>query len=106
MTTKIRPPGLGGDYADSCVACLRGTDTGLAFAGEAEWSLAGMRVLGIPDDIAHVMLEQNTGCEPGKVPDGDITVALRVCKSCVESTGTGMEVGLVATGVPTYRPRS
>ena len=60
-----QPPGLDGTYTDSCVVCLQGCDTGLAFRGEAEWVLAGLHVLGIPDDEAEQMLTNVTGCEPG-----------------------------------------
>jgi hypothetical protein len=41
---------LQGDYRDSCVACLRGTDTGLAFYGEAEWVVAALMQFGIPTE--------------------------------------------------------
>ena len=51
-------PGIDGTYDGSCVACLRGTDTGLAFTGEAEWIIAGMMMLGIPEDQATIMVER------------------------------------------------
>lgn len=105
MIDGLPVPNLNGDYRDSCVVCLKGTDTGLAFVGEAEWVLAGLRVLGVPDDQASETLGAVTGCQPGMVPDGEITVQLRVCETCAKATGTGMTVGLVATGVPRYAPR-
>lgn len=80
--------------------CLSGTDTGLAFVGEAEWAIAGMMRLGIPQEQASVMLSDATGCDPGKVPDGTITVPLRVCEGCAGEAD--LEVGLIATGMPSY----
>ena len=102
---KIPPPGLQGTYEGSCVVCLQGCDTGLAFKGEAEWAIAGMMKLNIPYDEATKMIEQVYGCEPGKVPNGIITVPLRLCESCVATSGLNMRLGLVASGaLPCYTP--
>lgn len=103
MTMTLPTPNLQGNYQDSCVVCLRGTDTGLAFTGPAEWSLAGMRVLGIPDDQAEILLAGVTGMERGKVPVDDITVSLRCCAACTKDTP--LHVGLVPN-VPNFAPRN
>jgi hypothetical protein len=45
-------PGLQGDYWDSCVICLRGTDTGVVMHGPAEFVVGGLMALGVPPDHA------------------------------------------------------
>jgi hypothetical protein len=98
------PPGLDGTYRDSCMVCLRGSDTGLAFRGEAEFVLAGLHHLGIPDDQCEVLVSHFTGCDPGKVPVGAFTFPVRVCGPCAEAGGK-LTVGLISTGIPLYGPR-
>ena len=44
--------GILGNYAGSCVSCLSGTDTALAFEGEIEWLAAVLINLGVPHDQA------------------------------------------------------
>lgn len=102
--TELPPPNLHGTYEDSCAVCMRGTDSGLAFKGEAEWAVAGLFMLGIPEDQAATMVSSATGCEPGEVPPGEVTVSVRVCRECAEASPTGMKVGLIATGIPVYSP--
>jgi hypothetical protein len=104
-TLIVPPPGLDGTWRDSCVVCLRGTDTGLAFTGEAEWVLAGLEVLGIPKNQAANMLEQVTGCDPGMVPAGDYTLGVRLCVKCAAASSAGFTVGLFPGEVPEYRPK-
>jgi hypothetical protein len=101
---KVPPPGLQGTYEGSCVVCLQGCDTGLAFRGEAEWAIAGLLNLGIPQDQAAATLEAFTGSEPGMVPNGIITVPVRLCEVCLAKSGLNMQVGLVAKGgeLPCY----
>lgn len=103
--TNLPAPGLDGTYRGSCVVCLRGTDTGLAFVGEAEWVIAGLTVLGIPQHQAGAMVSEATGTPPGKVPVGEVTMHLRVCRRCAAASGAGFTVGLLsdAGGVPGYR---
>jgi hypothetical protein len=96
MAQDIPPPGLRGTYEDSCVVCLRGTDTGLVFAGEAEWAAAGLVDIGVPEDQAIATVSHGTGSEPGTVPDGDITVMFRLCQVCASKAR--LPVGLVASG--------
>ena len=107
-TTTVEP-GLFGHYHGSCVVCLRGTDTALAFQGEAEWMIAGVSALGVPLKQAGVMVSHFFGCLPGRVPDGDdLTIVVQVCSSCVAKAKPGFPVpGLVVGGrVPTIgQPR-
>jgi hypothetical protein len=100
---KHQPPGLDGTYTGACVVCLQGCDTALAFRGEAEWVIAGLRVLGLPGDEAEKTLTDITGCEPGMVPNGELTVPVRVCETCVQASGTGMRVGLATAEIPVYQ---
>jgi hypothetical protein len=79
---RIRP-GLRGDYDGTCIVCLTPTDTGLAFQGPAEWAIAGLTVLGVPADEAAITLEARWETAPGNVPDGEVTVPVRVCRECV-----------------------
>jgi hypothetical protein len=99
-----QPPGIEGTYRGSCVVCLQGCDTGLAFRGEAEWIIAGLQVLGLPAHEAETTVTAYTGCEPGLVPDGELTVPVRVCEACVQASGTRMRVGLVRAEIPIYQP--
>jgi hypothetical protein len=81
-------PGLQGDYRGTCVVCVKPTDTGLAFIGEAEWVIAGLQVLGVPADQAEgtarqAWREQGRDVDDGNVPDGELTATVRVCRACV-----------------------
>ncbi len=76
-------PGLQGDYWDSCCVCLRGTDTALAFQGEAEWLVAGLMQFGIPVREAEATVSIYFGYAVGEVPDGILTMPVRVCSACV-----------------------
>jgi len=107
-------PNLRGNYRDSCIVCRTGTDSGVGFRGPAEWALAGIRTLGVPKDEAAVVLvnalndglpDESTHFAPGKVPIGEFTAEVRVCGSCVESSGAPFTVAPVALGVPVYEYR-
>lgn len=98
---EIPPPNLQGDYRDSCAVCLRGTDTGLAFTGEAEWLIAGLGALGIPDDQASAMGQEffeEKGADPGMVLSGEHTMAVQVCAECVAK----VEPSFPAPGIPAF----
>jgi hypothetical protein len=58
-----------------------------------------------PEDEAAQMLTYTTGCAPGMVPDGELTIPVRVCESCVKRGHPRMHVGLVSGGLPVYQPR-
>jgi hypothetical protein len=92
--TNHRPhrpePGLDGTYEDSCVICLRGTDTLLAFRGPVEWAIAGLAHLGLSRAEATATVENwaaEQGYPDGTVPAGDVTVGVRVCRECAEPSG-------------------
>lgn len=65
-----------GQYAESCAVCLQGTDTALAFTGVMEWKIAGLTCLGIPDDVATIMVE--------RWADDDAPLVVKVCAECVK----------------------
>jgi hypothetical protein len=100
---RHQPPGLDGTYTGSCVVCLQGCDTALAFRGEAEWVIAGLMHLGLPHEEAEDTLSHVTDCAPGMVPDGELTIPVRVCESCVQASGTGMHVGPAHAQIPVYQ---
>jgi hypothetical protein len=104
-------PNLHGNYEGSCTVCLKGTDSGLGFHGPAEWVLAGMKVLGVPEDetlgtLAEAVNENRpdpqTHVAPGMVPGGEVTVVMRVCRDCAEASGTGFSVAAIALNVQIY----
>lgn len=101
---QVPPEGLQGTHEEACIVCLNGTDTGLAFTGEAEWVIAGLARLGVPVDQASVIVSDATGDRPGIVPAASFTLAFQVCDNCAQRRG--LKVGLVALGVPNYGARS
>jgi hypothetical protein len=82
----------------SCMGCLRGdTDTVVPVQGDAEWIIAVMaRVAAMSVEEASgtfgVMSQQEFGTDPGKVPVGERTVMIRICRDCAEATGIPAEV--------------
>lgn len=111
MTAQLQPdlpsPGMDGTFRDSCVVCLRGTDTAIGFGpAEAEWALAGLQLLGVPEDQAEAIVSAFTGCDPGTVSSEDVTISVRVCRSCMAASDladSGMTLGVVPA-VPVYGP--
>jgi hypothetical protein len=98
-------PGLQGDYEGSCVACQTGTDTGLAFEGEAEWLIAGLTVLGLSEHEASLMVSEHLGGSAGEVPDGVHSMGVRVCAACVAKSPASFPApALVGGALPTIRP--
>jgi hypothetical protein len=71
-------PGLDGTYRDTCIVCMRATDTQLAFEGTAEWIMAGLMVLGIPKPEAARIASQTPGDDPEH-----LVMQMRVCGRCV-----------------------
>lgn len=110
MPNPLPAPGLDGTYSGSCIVCLKGCDTGLAFIGPAEWGVAGLTLLGVPQEQATTIVVEQLATqygitEPGTVPDGDVTVGVSVCQSCTDKSGTRFPLGLASTGkVPGIRP--
>lgn len=54
-STSLPAPGVDGTFHGSCVACMRGTDSALAFSGPIEWYCAALVLLGVSEDGAFVM---------------------------------------------------
>lgn len=100
-------PGLQGDYTDSCVVCFTPTDTGLGFAGEAEWIIAGMVRLGIDQDQALATLAAgDPKWRPvGMVPSGETTAILRVCGDCAGKPGFPVALITAYGELPLIQPR-
>ena len=91
---------------ESCVSCLRDTTTGFALVGEAEWIMGALHELtgtAIEDaeDTLLVYCEHDLGCDPGMVPDGEMTVTFRFCEACAQEAG--VPVGDLSGSVPGYR---
>jgi hypothetical protein len=101
--------GIDGSYRQTCIACLGGTDTGLVLTGDAEWVAAGLTKLGVENDVRVVthMISEMMECEPGMVPAGEFTMAVRLCRKCAELAGGGVRVGLLIgdPGPPHYAQR-
>jgi hypothetical protein len=79
--------GLDGTGRDSCLFCKRGTDSGLAFRGSAEWVIVALVKLGMMGEVASAL-----------VGEGAVTFPIRVCAECAAP----LEVRPVALGVPVY----
>jgi len=91
--------GLRGDYRGSCVVCLRPTDTGLATEGEADYAMAMLIELGVPEGQAPDVVSLAAGVEPGMAYVGRQTVVFRVCARCAAAAGF-VAPGLLAAGAP------
>jgi hypothetical protein len=85
----------------SCVVCFKGdTTTGLAFKGEAGWVLAGMEMIGIPEERAYPMLcARLEGRSWTGAPDEVHVAGFRLCRECAASTPFHELVGEVSDGV-------
>jgi hypothetical protein len=92
--------GLQGDYRGSCVVCMQGTDTGLVFRGPAEFAIAGLVRMGVPQAQGAILVSKATGTAVGSVPSGDIDVPLRVCAN--DAARAGLSVGLIPSEAPLY----
>lgn len=82
-----------GQLSGSCIVCLTGTDTALAFAGSLEWKAAALVVLGVPQREAIATVDQFV--------DGSdrAAVTIRVCASCVRNSRANFpEPALVYVG--------
>jgi hypothetical protein len=71
----------------SCFGCFKGdTTTGLILEGEAEWIIAALGVIGVPEkevhDFVYGIAEERYGCDPGHVPVADMEIAFRMCADC------------------------
>ena len=109
VAVKVKK-GLQGDYRDTCLACLRPTDTALGIIGPAEATVAFHMALGMPWEESLTAAQafwQDQGIwdgDPGHVPPGDeLTSAYRLCAACCAEHVPGMRVGLLPGEVPFYR---
>ena len=80
---------------ESCFGCFKGdTVTALGFHGEAEWIMALLGRLGVPEAevnaFIHMIAVEDYGCQQGFVPDRDMMVTFRMCAEC--AVKAGMEV--------------
>ncbi len=85
LLTRGLSAGLHGDYRGACVSCLTGTDTGLVADGSAEWILAVLQSVGVPDDEAIAVM----GWSQNVVPFGRLRRGIRVCQSCAGTLPVG-----------------
>ncbi|GAA1961698.1 hypothetical protein [Amycolatopsis minnesotensis] len=95
------PPNIQGNYTGSCVACMKGTNTGLVLVGDAAFVSAGLIALGIPQHQVQFVLAAATGHPDGELSAGEMPAVVRACASCARRAK--MEVGLWPT-VPVYVP--
>lgn len=99
---EIPPPGLQGDWSDTCIACFRATDTGLPIRGEAEAHIAALMVFGVPRDQTDTIIRALTDAPPGEVFAGVREIPYRVCAWCA---GRGhLKVALAVGPLPSYSP--
>lgn len=77
----------------SCISCYRGdTLTAVILRGEAEFVIVGIaRLCGLPLEQAEwtfdLIAREFYGCDPGKVPVGELMLPFRLCRECAERTG-------------------
>jgi hypothetical protein len=67
------------------------------------FELGALRLDGGVGGHAAVFPQQELGCDPGKVPAGRTTQAVRLCRKCGQEMGT--RVGRVDGDVPRYLQR-
>jgi len=85
-------PGRHGDYADSCVVCMRGTDTGVIFQGPPEWPVAALVHLGVPrGEAKDMVLYALEGRELG--PEVEVEVGVHLCQRCADRPVAPLPVG-------------
>ena len=92
---------------DSCVLCLRGCDSVIAYIGTTEFIMAGLCRLGIEMDEVLLMVSAVTGLPSGRVLPGEHTHYVRICEACAARVGAPRP-GLFLEGetVPGYRESS
>jgi hypothetical protein len=64
------------------------------------------KATGIPLDQADAVVmqfaEHELGCDPGKVPVGEITYAIRLCRDCARKTGVAVMPNTEGDPLPLY----
>jgi hypothetical protein len=91
--------GLNGTFTGSCIACMTGTDTGVAFIGDTYFQAAGLVALGVPIEEASATISEFPA-------PFDQPMQVRVCQDCADrSKIRGLRVGLLAHGqdIPCFR---
>lgn len=88
--------GAFGNYVGSCVACMRGTDTGLAFRGEIEFIAAALMMLGVPENQAISIVKTSDAI----LIDGEnrFVATMRVCAGCAERARVPVKPVLLIDG--------
>jgi hypothetical protein len=86
MTGPLPPPGLQGDYAGSCVACFRGTDTALGYRGSLEGHTAFLMALGLSEPEAAELVREFAD-HYGRDERGRYGMPYRVCSDCAAKAG-------------------
>lgn len=92
--TAKRPPGLDGTYGETCIACLRPTDTALGVLGDPEWHVAFLVSIGLPSREAIKTIES------GEMPDGRFHRMYRVCGKCAARIPSFPKPALIIVGDP------
>src|SRR5205823_6520910 len=82
----------------SCIGCYRGdTTTKLMFVGQPEFVAAGLTKIGIEEPVAVALVQScahdEYGCQRGMVPDGDMEIAVRLCRDCPHTAGLEVRDG-------------
>ena len=102
----LPPPNLQGNYEDTCVACYKGTDTGIALAGPIEELVAGLARLGVPPEFAFGGIREWVMSMIGKkahlTEDGHLVLPIQVCSGCAERGGFKATLALPGQPVPVY----
>jgi hypothetical protein len=94
---------------DSCIACFKGdVKPAITFEGSFELVVAGLLVLGLPNDQAeavvfHGLKRQGINADENGVPDGDLRMTFVCCSDCAAPT---FPVGPVDGLIPTVRAPS
>lgn len=81
------------DRSGSCIVCITGTDTGIAFGGSIEWLAAGLVALGVPTEEAIATI---TSSVDGRSRRSTLTV--RVCAKCARKSALSVTPALIYVG--------
>jgi hypothetical protein len=93
---------------EPCIGCFRGdTDTGLVLQGSAEFIIAGLSTtadMSVEEAsaTAELAFRENYTTDPGMVPGGELSIAVRLCRDCAAKTGAQV-APLSSEALPGYR---
>ena len=90
-------------WTDSCVVCLRATDTGLAFSGDRQFVEAALTLLGLRRGRASALMA--SGVRRTAPCDGadEVVLRVRLCGHCAAATRPRLMIGDWRHDLPTYR---